>query len=399
MTSDPRPLVVAATACLVACGDSTGDPRDPAPVRRDSAGIEIVEASRPLWDDSTYGRWRVDPVPMVDLAGSGDGANHEFHRVRGMTRLSTGDLVVADGGSAEIRLFSEAGDLLGVAGGEGEGPGEFTGLVGLARGRGDTLLALDWDDRLALFAPDLTFAGYFALPLISQTIHGLDDGTVVVESETLAEDIYEGGGFVRVPGVLWRVDPAGPTTDSIGETAGEEQHVVVSGPRQGQTGTLFGRRSHIATHARSIYYGRAVAMEVEELSAVGDPLRILRIPGFPLALSDEEIRAERREMLGDDPPDWFRSVIEKVPAPSVRPAYDGLFVDPSGAVWLRPFRGRGEREGGETWQALANDGTWLGGVEFPEGFQVMEIGMDAVLGVWRDELDVERPRVLRLERG
>ena len=292
MTSHLRRMAAAATAFLVVCADAAPAPRDSAPLRRDSAGIEIVEASRPLWYDSTSGRWRVDPIPMVDLAASGEGANHEFHRVRGMTRLSTGGLVVADGGSSEIRLFSEVGALLGVAGGEGEGPGEFTGLVGLARGRGDTLLALDWDDRVALFAPDLVFAGYFALPLFSQTVHGLDDGTVVVESETLADDIYEGGGFVRVPGVLWRVVRANATTESIGVTAGEEQHVVVSGPRQGQTGTLFGRRSHIATHARSIYYGRAVAMEVEELSAAGDPLRILRIPGFPLALSDGGIAPE-----------------------------------------------------------------------------------------------------------
>ncbi len=42
--------------------------------------------------------------------------------------------------------------------------------------------------------------------------------------------------------------------------------------------------------------------------------------------------------------------------------------------------------------------TWLGTVEVPDRFTVMEIQMDTMLGVWRDELDVEHPQVLRLNR-
>ena len=395
-----RPLlVVAIAACLVPM--SCGTPHEDASLvaRKDSAGVAIIEAQRPLWTDRDHERWRVDSKPVVDLAASGDGPDHEFHHVQGMTRLSSGGLVVADGGSDEIRLYSEGGDFLDAAGGPGEGPGEFTGLRGLARGHGDTLLALDQDDRVTLFAPDLTFVGEFGLPPFSQAVYPVDDGTLIVESETMsALEILEGGGLVRVPTVLWRFDLEDASTDSIGEAAGEEQHVVVSGPRQGQTGTLFGRRSHVATHGGNIYRGRAITMELEELTAAGDLVRILRIPDFPLALSAEAIRVERGAMLGDDPPSWFRQVIERVPAPATRPAYGGLFVDPSGALWLRPFRGRSEQGGPETWQVLANDGTWLGSVEFPANFQVMETGMDAVLGVWRDELDVEHPWVLRLQR-
>ena len=47
---------------------------------------------------------------------------------------------------------------------------------------------------------------------------------------------------------------------------------------------------------------------------------------------------------------------------------------------------------------LGPGGAWLGGVEIPAGFAVMEIGMDFVLGVYRDELDVEHPQMLRLYR-
>lgn len=394
MTSGLPPVVAATLVCVIACSDRAYDPS--LVTHRDSAGVEIVTALRPLWGDSSP--WRIDPEALVDLAESGSGDNHRFHEVRGMVRRSDGSLAVADGGSDEIRLYSASGEFERSVGGRGEGPGEFERIVGLTRGRGDTLIALDHADRVALFAPDLTFVGYFALPHFSLAVHALDDGTLIVESEMMSLEILERGGLVRVPTILWRVEPDDAVTDSIGETAGEEQHVVVSGPHQGQTGTLFGRRSHIATHGGTVHHGHAVSMEVEELAATGELVRILRVPSFPLTLGAEAISAERNAILGDDPPSWWERTVADIPAPSTRPAYDGLFTDPSGAVWLRPFRGRTEQKGPETWQVLANDGRWLGGVEFPEDFEVMGIETDVVLGVWRDELEVEHPRVLRLLR-
>ena len=74
-------------------------------------------------------------------------------------------------------------------------------------------------------------------------------------------------------------------------------------------------------------------------------------------------------------------------------------VDPTGAIWLRPFVAPNEGDHAETWQVLGPDGAWLGGVEIPADFSVMEIGMDYVLGVYRDELDVEHPRALGLHRN
>ena len=139
-------------------------------------------------------------------------------------------------------------------------------------------------------------------------------------------------------------------------------------------------------------------MEVEERTAAGDLVRILRIRDFPLILTAEQIRVERRAMLDEESVSWWRDIVARVPAPPTRPAYDDIIADPTGALWLRPFRGRSELEGPETWQVIATDGMWLGGVEIPENFRVMDIGMDAVLGVRRDALDVEHPQVLRLRR-
>ena len=37
-------------------------------------------------------------------------------------------------------------------------------------------------------------------------------------------------------------------------------------------------------------------------------------------------------------------------------------------------------------------------MEAPESFLIWDIGMEEVLGVWYDELDVQHPQVLRLRR-
>jgi hypothetical protein len=50
------------------------------------------------------------------------------------------------------------------------------------------------------------------------------------------------------------------------------------------------------------------------------------------------------------------------------------------------------------WEVFGADGEWLGAVFTPERFAVMEIGADYVLGVFRDEMDVEHMQLLRLIR-
>lgn len=98
-------------------------------------------------------------------------------------------------------------------------------------------------------------------------------------------------------------------------------------------------------------------------------------------------------------PPFFRQFVEELPAPAARPTYADILVDPSGAVWLELYRGRSEQDRPQAWLVLDADGAWLGTVDAPIVFAVMDITMDAVLGVWTDELGVEHPQVLRLKRN
>ncbi len=98
---DRLTIICALVVGLMACQDSGGPP---SAIRRDSAGIAIVESNAPRWA-STDG-WSVDGDPILDLATSGSGPPHEFFRVEDATRLPDSTIVVADRGSGEVRFFS-----------------------------------------------------------------------------------------------------------------------------------------------------------------------------------------------------------------------------------------------------------------------------------------------------
>lgn len=386
---------------LVSCA-----PRDsgaPLIVQRDSAGVRIVEAMRPLWGDATG--WSIDPDPLVDLTFSGRGPSHEFFRVRSVRQGPDGSFVVADGGSQEVRRYSSTGAFLGSVGGAGDGPGEF-GSLWMAEVSADNILAVDQRGRVTVLAPDLAPTHTFDVPQRAFDIHDLNDGTVLLEvyHPTSRPELQATVRVIRRPWGLFRYDLEGARIDSLGEMAGWEEapRVIDGSPISGPP--LFGRQAHVAADGNAVFYGSADLMEVRELSLTGAVVRILRLPDYPLSLTDEEIDAERaaqfdaRVPAGAPVPPIVRRFIEELPAPETRPGYADILVDPSGAVWLELHRGWSEQERPQAWLVLDADGTWLGTVAVPDGFSVMDITMDAVLGVWTDELDVEHPRVLTLTR-
>lgn len=384
-------LALLALPLLPACDR----PYDGPPVtERDSAGVRILEAHIPVWTDSIA--WSLDPEPLLDLHALGPTDAHTFSRIRGMRRLPDGTIAVVNAGTHEIRLFSSLGDHVTTVGGQGEGPGEFGNLQRIELA-GDSILALDYDGDVAVFGPvpEPTLVRTMRLHHASiQSLHSLGDGTLVVEA-IMSIPPPAAPGIVRTPNALLRLDLEGALLDSIGTTAGSEEYtdnVSFSGT------PLFPRRSLVAAHGGRVYYGSADLMEVRELGPEGALLRVLRIPDYPLDLSEEQIRAEREARFGSVPP-MLREGIAAMPAPATRPAYRDMLVDPAGAIWLRPFDGASEGGTPLDWQVLAADGTWLGGVTVPTNVRLWDIGMDEALGSWIDELGQQHPLVFRLRRG
>ncbi len=137
-------VMIVGIAGLPGCGN--GEPLQEPPwmgetAEQDSAGVRIVVA--PGASLSTVLPWRISELPDLVLGHRDDDASHQFHRIAGAAGLPDGGVVVVDGGSRELRWFSETREHVHTVGGSGEGPLEFTAPRLLTQFQPDTLLIFD----------------------------------------------------------------------------------------------------------------------------------------------------------------------------------------------------------------------------------------------------------------
>jgi hypothetical protein len=336
-------------------------------------------------------------MPFLDVGSLAGGPAFEFDIVEDALRLDDGSVVVADFGSRQIRRFGPDGALRWFAGREGDGPGEVNRSRTITRSRGDSLLVFvgGIGRGTGLCAGGERGRGFRVETTgRSDRVYPLNDSTLV--AVFLALDALERGeGLVRMPEPLARIRPDGTLIDTIAVVPGGESFLVP----EAEVRPLFGRRgSQIAVANGSVYIGTADLLGYGIHAEDGTPIRLVRAPTFDLTLSGEQIEAERATLLTDRSPPWFRAAVATLPTPSTRPAYSQLLVDPEGAVWLAPYRGRSERGVPMPWQVFSAEGEWLGAVMFPERMRVREIGLDYVLGVRLDEDDIEHIQLLPLRR-
>ncbi len=85
--------------------------------------------------------WRLSASPALTIDETG-GPQGEFLRISGLARLASGGIAVANGATAEIRLFTGTGGYLRTLGRRGGGPGEFRAISWMGVS-GDTILVAD----------------------------------------------------------------------------------------------------------------------------------------------------------------------------------------------------------------------------------------------------------------
>lgn len=148
-----------------------------------------------------------------------------------------------------------------------------------------------------------------------------------------------------------------------------------------------------------VVVGTAETMEYSILDGrSGEVLQIARVLGISLAVSREEVDRELQTRLGPNPRPRMRELLEGLPVPEERPAYQRMILDDAGNVWAGEFLGLARRYEAQDWYVWNSSGVWLGIVETPARFELMRVGGAEVLGVRRDFNDVEHPQVLRLAK-
>lgn len=396
---------VLAGACAVlslaaaACG---GDAASAGPAVRDSAGIHIVQNDAPAWKDGEG--WTIAAEPLRDLGVAEGDPHQQFARVADALRLSDGTLLVADGQANEIRAFDAQGGYLRTLGRAGGGPGEFRGLMGMHLLPGDTVAAYDYQaTRVSYFAPTGTMARAVTLGTLNGKMPARPLG-FLADGRMLVAPLYDPefkvtSGRVRDTLTLALYSAAGTQAAALGRVPGHESMTVTSEDLMMREIPPFALSTVFGVQGTRLLVGDPVRYELVERRPDGAVARLIRRAGDrePVTQEDRDTYLERRREGVTD--DRFRALDEQLMKslafPEHKPFFTGLQMDPDGNAWVQ----RGSSTDEETpWDVFDAEGRLLGTVTMPAGLRVTQVGTDFVLGVWKDELDVEHVRMYRIQK-
>ncbi|UCF20105.1 MAG: hypothetical protein JSU87_01475 [Gemmatimonadota bacterium] len=394
-------LVLALLFSLAACGESRR--RDSAPSVRDSAGVAIVESYEPAWQDGAG--MTVWTEPILEIGVAEGSLEYQFTRIEGALQTPDGRVVVADGGSSEIRFFDPSGQHLFTIGRRGEAPGEYRYIDGLGYGPGDSIWVFDYGTRrFTVLDADGKLVRTLTLgPELSNVgaVGRLADGSFVVREywSAAAQSGAIKMGLGRDPAAVALYTGDGDGPDTIGLFLGREVFIGTEGGRGVMSTPLFARNTSAAVYGSDIWVGEQEAFEVGRYSAETGLQQLIRLPGLDLSVSEQDVEAARQARLASEPEgrrEMARAHLAALEVPETRPAYEDLLVDPDGNLWVADYAPHPNPP--TTWRVFEADGALLGSVQVPDAFQLYQIGDDWVLGVWRDDVGVERVRVYSLLR-
>lgn len=313
-----------------ACG--SGDHVAAGPVVRDSAGVTIVEnRGEGAWSERVG--WRLSPEPLVDIGVVAGAPEYRLFRAYDAARLSDGRIVVANGGTNELRFYDPAGEFLLAAGRDGEGPGEFRDLQAVWRIGGDSLLAYDFGvQRLSVFTPDGTFARSFRVesPTGRQLfVRGpFGDRSLLVTKGPRLVAAGAAPGMVRDSVGYFRYGPEGALIDTLGRFPFTEFYRLVLGSDDYRlTSPPFARSPRATVTEDRFYFGTSDRWELAVYTRSGALERRIRLQRANRPVTPEDVsrfkaeRLERAREEGSRAVTVMERMLAAVPFPETMPAY------------------------------------------------------------------------------
>jgi hypothetical protein len=197
-----------------------------------------------------------------------------------------------------------------------------------------------------------------------------------------------------MPYEVLRLAADGTVVDTIAVIGGFEGS---QGPA-GDAAVPWGKDGHLAVNGRELVLGSADEMVIDRYDR-GSLTRRMRVPGLDLRIPQTEVDSVRRAFREAELPPELKQLVNRMELPETRPAYSDLLIDTEGFVWAAGYYGRSVGEEPIDWEVFSPEGEWLGRVRTPARFSVFEIGTDYLLGVFSDELDIERVQMLELARN
>jgi hypothetical protein len=349
--------------------------------------------------------WTVDAQPVVRIGEVEAAPPYMFSGVTGAVRLSDGRIVVADSGTSNLRVYDARGRHVSTLGGPGSGPGEFQRLRGLWPLAGDSLIAQDVrNGRLTLYGPGPAMLSSVQLTPIPGASGRLADGTLLATIGLAPPDKREMKDFHGIfdfDGLVLRRAPTSTSYDTI--VRGKAGQSFVQQMAQGfrQYPFPYGRTAQIAIGRTRFYYGDTHGTELGVYGADGKEIGRLKIRGSGRPLSGADIERWIEHSAASRPTEQAkqetRTGLRQIPAPRRTPEFSALRLDGAENLWVRRYGPPWQPS--PDWDVYDPAGRDIATVALPQRFEPLQIGSDFLLGVSKDELDVERVELLRLRRG
>jgi len=359
--------------------------------------------------------WTLSAEPTATLADDGSAATM-FTSVQA-ARLPNGDLLVADRGSKELRVFRD-GALLTRLSRQGDGPGELQDLSRIAVS-GDTIVVIPLP-MVSREVSTFTATGGFVSRRRLRPAQGGPSITpigLLASGEFLVEEGRGMRAFNEVPplGVLMPDSVTlgvlrQPAVDSTGvyQPLGRfvrgamVAHRIEGAPIPFSMARVPLAPSSVwAASGGLVWIADAGVGTLQAFSGAGEPVVSAALPVRPRPLDAAAIEQSRDRALAAARTgiDSAAAVASHDPGllPPTLPVLDGVIAGHDGELWIRRF----DPAPGPIREYLVVDrsGQTVARVAVPAELTIHQVGADFVLGVRRDADGVEMVVEYRLDRG
>lgn len=396
-----RLTMVAATVAILAAGCAHEDVRGSRFQAVDSGGTRIATNM----GVAGIAVWHLERVPSVVIGREGV-EELQFYRIVNVLVLSNRDIVVANGGSMELRHFNPRGEFIESRGGKGSGPGEYQAITSVSLLPGDSIQVVDARNRrVSILDPMGEFIR--AEPMMSSDAVPEAAGGLCVQPTMLGRlssgRTYQFGwacvGAADRDGLAWyeapllRWDPGDHAAREIG--VAKVLDVIDLGPgREGFDRYVFPAfQAQSSSYASGDRFFLASPDRFEIRRFAGDSLDlIVRVDSLAHPVTSDD----RERFLRQHNPAKERKVPSEVHFPETMPPFDRLRADPSNRIWARKYSMN--KDAGEEWFVFDSTGRLIATMGAPRGLRIESVSDVEVLGVVQDTLDVEQVAVFRIAR-
>lgn len=342
----------------------------------------------------------IEAEPRLTLGVVEGDTIQEFHRIVSPFLMPDGRLVVPLSDAGTLRVFAANGTYIRSLGRPGSGPGEFS-YIGAAWPRGDTIEVLDgMRRRIVRFTPDdaIDEIGLPATLRDASRAFPLGEGWAVA-------GVASAGNGQRDRLVMHHISRDGA---DHGELAATEGMARFGAPGLGSGPEPLSPNGVLTVRNDRVYVGETLTPLIRVVDAEGGALREIRWQPAqqpdPHAVLNEVIDSALARTPAAQT-DWARRRFEAAPVPGALSIFWDVLVDELDFVWIRSYEplrhafALGGRAGaGGAWRVFAPDGQEVGDIVMPADLEPVQITRDAVVGIARDDLGVERIRVHELRR-